>query len=362
MRLAEVLEKEFLLHLGQSFYGPADLDDLEYLYQQKFIELSTVIYSEKTQSFSMLGDLPSFLSTLPSPPEVSIDHSNIYLFKNGKTVGPYSRREIEVLLHQKKASLFDFIYREGHDDNWIRIKEYPLFAHLLPPQGRSIPSDRLSLDELYQEKKISSRIHGVFGHKNFDEKKEDSPYLDPGMRWVICRGQEEIGPFEYHEIVRMIQKKIFDKNQPIRRQGEDEWKTIDDYSEFSMNYIKQIIRMGNKEIEKLFVERKHKRSIFMAPVILSIQGTTIYGTCTSISAGGLFLECRIHQLKVYDSVHVKILPGSTPLSFEAKAQIVSINETAPKGVAVKFKKIDPLLYKKINDIVVKILDNLEVDV
>ncbi|MBF0360782.1 MAG: PilZ domain-containing protein [Oligoflexia bacterium] len=169
--------------------------------------------------------------------------------------------------------------------------------------------------------------------------------------WIIEKGEKNLGPFCYLEVLKMLQKNVISKNAHIKKKNATEWKRIEEIYEFNTNIIRKIVTDKGRIVEKIFVPRKHKRTSYLGPAAITYRGKVYRGTCSSISEGGCFIEMRPSDFELAAEIHLKIMPGTVPLMVECTGKIVSINERGPKGIGIKFTNLGPKQMDEVRKIV-----------
>ena len=339
----------FIVQIDGKNYGPLAYPDLVRMIEKGKVKLHHYLFDPEQKQWIIIGDHPLFVSFLPSSPKGELDHPFIYLYQDKTIVGPVSKADLIKRLQDGRINLYEFAAWESPWE-WRRLRQAPFLKDLLghPPVA---PPYAISAQQQSKGKEETVVTEGP-------ARKALGP-VSPGLEnrgdllWIIEKGQEELGPFRYGEVLKMIQKGVINKKNRIRKIYELQWKIIEDHLEFDQRVVKKYVESGGEMLQKIFLTRKNKRSSYLAPASIQYQLKTFNGTCSSLSVGGCFIEMRVEGLEVGGDVIVKIMSGSVPLVIESKAKIVSLNTRSPRGAGLKFVNLDPEVAAEIQKFVNK---------
>lgn len=349
------------MHIGGKNYGPLSTKDISAFLKKKEMSISNFVFKIKEKAWFMIGDLDEFSEYLPKRPLIPVEPFNIYLILENKIVGPFTKSVILKKLKDNEINFFNFIYVEGQKD-WVRIKESSSFnseinlpPSIVPnfpvnPPGKIKNQTEEPKEDLLQIAESPGQGNNL-ANEILEEQKKDLLPIEkrkkgPGLNncfeignepiWIIEKGDENLGPFRYLEILKMIQRNVITKNNKIKKTDDAGWNKVSDHFEFNTKLIKQIVTEGGEKVEKIFLTRQHKRSSYLAPAKIQAKGKIYSGMCSSISVGGCFIEIRPDEFELNKEVIIKIMSGSIPTIIESKGIVISINERNPRGVGFRF--------------------------
>ncbi|MBF0207391.1 MAG: PilZ domain-containing protein [Oligoflexia bacterium] len=368
-----IIPKNYIIQVKKRNYGPLSKEEVLFFLHKKQISLNTFAYSLDNRQWMMLGDFEEFSDQLPPKPLSNIEKKIFYLYqkdkdgkdgKDGKVLGPYTKSEILTKLNSVEITFFDYVFPEDLG-NWVLIKQIPAFSPCLPEKPLQIPvieRERANAQEL--QELVATDREALLPVSPSSPVSEDSVLcvsvdghgdllIKNNPDWMIERGERTLGPYRYLEIVKMLQKSIIAQNCKIKHASEDVWRLLADVREFDTSVIKKILSDKVQDASKLFIHRKFKRTSYLGPASIMYLGKLYRGTCTSISEGGCFVELRPSDFQLHKEIVVKIMPGTVPLSIEAKAKIVSINERSPRGIGMKFLELKHVQNEEIRRFVDK---------
>lgn len=164
------------------------------------------------------------------------------------------------------------------------------------------------------------------------------------VEWFVLKGEERFGPFNYGELVRMLQEKVvfsFDFAWNERLSG---WKRIADIVEFQEASIRALA--NDKKQKSVLVERRHARHEHTGRVIVHDQKSWWRATATQISSGGAAVTVENSMLVPGSQIVLHFKAHKNFPAFNATAEVVSkkymenIKDTsAPVEYGVRFLSV-----------------------
>ncbi|MBF0301224.1 MAG: PilZ domain-containing protein [Oligoflexia bacterium] len=267
-------------------------------------------------------------------------------------------------MYTNSSSLIEFGEQNIFDEDIMNIKA--LVIKDLPFDSENIDAAKMQIakkqkgttnkrnnevKEVKAKEMIASKNNTSVTNVNSEIISSNAFEIKNDPVWVINKGEKHLGPFCYLEVLKMLQKNVISKETHIKKKNSNEWKKIEEIYEYNTDIIRKIVTDKGKIVEKIFVPRKHKRTSYLGPAAISYKGKIYRGTCSSISEGGCFIEMRPSDFELGDEIHLKIMPGTVPLTVEGTGKVVSINERGPKGIGIKFTNLDSEQIEEVRKIV-----------
>lgn len=349
------ISKEYFVQVQGKTIGPLTHSEILHYLQKKQILFHHYLYSWNRPYWRMIGEDEAFISHIPSyPPKLKIVPRHIYFYRE-KLQGPFTIVEMEQKVEAQEISLFDFVFVE-EEGSWCRMKNSPLFQHLLPlkPQETPLvhPEKKEILSNITFDIDLLGERHESIGSGKqtiYDEKFYYEVSSQP--IWMVKKGEQILGPYRYIEISRMIKSGLIDSFHLIKKIDQEKWAPIGDVYEFKTKMVRKLIKSGPQLLEKTLVARKHGRIPFIGQVKMVIEGKKYVGTCTTLSEGGVFVELRVDGLKVDQRVEMEIMPTLLPETISSKGHIIGLKRQYPQGIIIEFDQIDPVLQKNIQQMI-----------
>ncbi len=323
--------KKFYALLKKKLVGPLSVQDIEFLLQRDQINSLTPIFDSIKNLWLPFLNWSKFGKMLDS--NLNINLESYLVISHGKFLGPVSKQEILEKLEAEKFSPFD-LFISLEEIKWMILKEF------ISPQMKEIKSSDYVKDQ--------------------DQKKDKDI-------WWIKKNDENLGPFHYEEILKMIQKNIIIQDTKLRKNQDEKWKMLADTKEFLPKFVKNLLK-ETKSIssssksnslhnikDEIFQKRRHKRAAIVGKAQIILNGHKYIGICSSLSIGGCFIEIRTPLLELKTEVNLKIQTIDDQIFLNVKAQVISRNIKVPKGLGFSFIDLDEISIKKIQEYVVKII-------
>jgi PilZ domain/GYF domain 2 len=139
--------------------------------------------------------------------------------------------------------------------------------------------------------------------------------------WYVLKGEIRFGPFDYAEVVRMLQDKIVFNFDYGWHAGLSGWKRLVDIAEFQESAIRQFSE--NRASKTVFAERKHPRHAHKGTLIIHDQQNWWHGQAFEISSGGVGVVMNNAMMVPGQKVHLHFKPHGHYPAFNAIGEIVS---------------------------------------
>jgi hypothetical protein len=139
--------------------------------------------------------------------------------------------------------------------------------------------------------------------------------------WFVLKGENRFGPFDYAEVVRMLQEKAVFNFDYAWHSGLSGWKRLADIAEFQEHAIRQFL--NEKQAKGVFTERKHPRLEHSGQLIVHDQTSWWRGEAFEISSGGVGLTMHNSMMVPGQKVHLHFKPHGKFPAFNAVGEIVS---------------------------------------
>lgn len=106
--------------------------------------------------------------------------------------------------------------------------------------------------------------------------------------WYVLKGEHRFGPFDYTDLLRMLQEKVIFEFDYAWHGGLTDWQRISEISDFKEQAVRTLIS-DRKITRGIFIERKHPRFPHHGHLLIHDQKTWWRGQAIEISAGGVGL-------------------------------------------------------------------------
>lgn len=218
--------------------------------------------------------------------------SRKYFINTGnQNIGPYDFEKINDLIKQNQLKASDRLYLDDQD-KWIMISEHPEF------KKQKLVSVATTIEPVAPKKLVIEQTSG---------------------QWFALRGQERQGPFEYSDIVRLLQEKVLFEYDFVWTPGMESWSRIAEVDSFSPESIRQHMK-ADKDI---FVRRKHMRLMYECPLVAHDNKGFWGGYTIELSEGGAGVAIENALLMPGQSIYLHFKPGSHTKPFNVLCEVVS---------------------------------------
>ena len=139
--------------------------------------------------------------------------------------------------------------------------------------------------------------------------------------WYVLKGENRFGPFQYADVVRMLQEKTVFNFDYGWHSGLSGWKRLADIAEFQEAAIRQYLE--ESKTKDVFSERKHPRLHHKGTLIIHDQTNWWRGEAFEISTGGVGVVMNNAMMVPGQKVFMHFKPHDKFPAFNAVGEVVS---------------------------------------
>jgi hypothetical protein len=140
--------------------------------------------------------------------------------------------------------------------------------------------------------------------------------------WYILKSTQKFGPFDIDEMIHMMQTKTLFDFDFVWTTGMKSWSPMAEIKEFSKESLEKYFE--EKKLSNTFIQRKHSRVEFKAPLFVHNNSTLWTGRTMSLSEGGALVIMTNPLLVPGNIVNINFKKvKSDDISFNASAEIIS---------------------------------------
>lgn len=180
-------------------------------------------------------------------------------------------------------------------------------------------------------------------------------------QWFILKGEQKEGPYEYAQMIQMIQNSDVYEYNYVWASHLDNWTLIAELPEFSHDRMRNIL-ISNAPMKNVFKQRKHDRIDIEIPIFAHNKERLFEGKTTSISLGGA--SFLINDPLIYPGNQIIIHFENNNEPFRVKAEVLRksfvnkrINAKSSLHYAVRFLQkpegADQIIKKMIQESLLK---------
>lgn len=140
--------------------------------------------------------------------------------------------------------------------------------------------------------------------------------------WYVLKGEHRFGPFEYVDLVRMLQEKVIYGFDYAWHGGLNDWQRISEITDFQETAIRTLLT-DRKVTRGIFIERKHPRLKHSGRLIVHDQNRWWRGQALEISAGGVGLIMENSMVVPGQQLYIHFKPFDKFPAFNANGEIVN---------------------------------------
>lgn len=279
--------------------------------------------------------------------------TKFYIHHKGQQLGPWPKLEVLKKLEGKEIFWTDYIYDVSKKD-WILILDHTEFSLEFlkwsdpAPKSKSQNKSQIlvPIDPKASASNHSTNQRSSAGSSKADENSQKAD------EWYILRDENKYGPFQYLEMIKLLQeKKIFDFDFVWRRGKMDAWVKVCDLSDFSVERIRAIRDSSNFKVDSVFFRRKHKRVKYGASILLHNNKEVWRGHSIEISSSGAGLKLSAGDIRMGQKLFLHFQAGDGVPPFNASVEIVSKKQDGNFfRYGVKFVEVSNLVQQSIKHI------------
>lgn len=140
-------------------------------------------------------------------------------------------------------------------------------------------------------------------------------------QWLVLKEGQEIGPFDFYEVIRLIKQNKVRAMDFIRKTGDKSWSQVADISDFQLQRFKYLSDSVLGHRIPLSNRRRYERYKVSEKVLITHDNINVWGGVSELGTGGAGVETVYGLLELSDmtKVHIKI----NDISINAIAKVVS---------------------------------------
>ncbi|MBK9293020.1 MAG: DUF4339 domain-containing protein [Oligoflexia bacterium] len=221
-----------------------------------------------------------------------------YFINSGQqNLGPFDFVKIKELIGKNQIRPTDKIYLDDQD-KWIVLNTHPEF--LQDSENTQIYQKPIQSQQMQESK------------KRVLESTSDT-------QWYALRGQERQGPFEFTDILRLLQEKVLFEYDFVWRAGFENWQRVAETAEFEAENIRRHLHSD----KNIFLRRKHMRLLYECPLVAHDNKGFWSGYTLEISEAGAGIAIENAMLMPGQSIYLHFKPGSHTKPFNVLCEVVS---------------------------------------
>jgi hypothetical protein len=258
-----------------------------------------------------------------------MSQSQFFVSHDGQTIGPHTIDEVTKKLEKNELEWTDYIFDDAAND-WVMLMESKFIKQDLKPTKKPEGSPKAPLKE----------------------QSEDAE----GEDWFILKGDDQSGPFSFHDLVKMLQDKTLFEFDYIWKPGQDSWKRVAEVSQFTPDQIKDLKTSKLNAISNIFFRRRFKRREFGGTLIVHDNKKVWHGKSLEISEGGAGLIMFNAMVLPGQTLYLHFRPSGNVPPFNALVEVVSKKYVkgvqdfnAPMSYGVRFIKIQDEARQYLHD-------------
>jgi len=264
----------------------------------------------------------------------------------GLAMGPLTVEEIVGKVRGKELELFDYVFDEAKED-WVLLMEFPELAEKLKSSKPPRPPQQKpeTPPELVQTKAAKATRKPV----------PATPKVDAHTisEWFVLKGENRFGPFNYTDLVKMLQQKVVFPFDFIWHAGLSNWQRLAELEDFKPETIRELFAKSAKTKE-VFTERKFRRKQFAGRVLIHDNLTLWKGEGFEISKGGVGVSMSNSVVVPGQHVFVHFKKFEQWPAFNAVCEVVSkkfVNDDSPVQYGLRFlslsQEVQEEFFKKV---------------
>ncbi len=250
--------------------------------------------------------------------------------RQGEELGSFDLDQIATMIRAREIELFDYIFDEDKND-WILLMEHPGVTAKLKSNKPGKPPKK----ETTAEPRKSTTETVVTAEAPVQQAAA-------GGEWFVLKGEHRFGPFEFAELIRMLQQKVVYPFDFVWHAGLSDWKRLAELPEFQPDAIRGLMAGKDKKTSEVFVPRKHKRKKHNTRVIIHDNLSLWKGQSFEVSKGGLGVTLTNALVVPGQQVFLHFSGGEGWPTFNAVCEVVSktyVDKNAPVQYGLKFLSV-----------------------
>lgn len=230
-------------------------------------------------------------------------------------------------------------------------KELQQKQDLTQQLSETLETKNYEIDEIKKENKLHKKLIANIKNDQQNKSKEEIKRLTGEAFelsnepvWEYKQSGKSHGPFTFEQILDLKRETVINEHTLMKNlESAKSWMALSEYFEFNAPFEVILTEEDGKAIKRFFMKRGSIRAPFYDTVTISIDEVETKGICTSISAGGCFIE--LARLK--EGSFTKDQKAFLTINHETLGQAIScpiiiknISLSRPKGIGVMFESLD----------------------
>jgi hypothetical protein len=269
----------------------------------------------------------------------------------GEAKGPFTIDEIVGMVRGKELELFDYVFDDSKQD-WVLLMEFPRLADQLksnkPPRPAHADTQVPAKPDTASKKgpDNSPKLAKVIPIRAGDAHTISE--------WFVLKGENRFGPFNYTDLVKMLQQKVVFPFDFIWHAGLTNWQRVAEIEDFKPEVIRELFTKNGKATKDVFTERKFRRKQFAGRMLIHDNLTLWKGDGFEISKGGVGVSMANSVVVPGQQVFVHFKKFESYPAFNAVCEVVSkkfVNDNSPVQYGLRFlsvsQEVQDEFFKKV---------------
>lgn len=242
-----------------------------------------------------------------------------HVARGDSCVGQFSTKEILGRVQRGELDPFDHVFDEAAND-WIAIIVHPIFA------AETDFWNSYRHQNVAKPKKLSEAIQSIEQRG----KNDPAEMVENGQEaWFVLKGDHRFGPFDYLELIRMLQDHSVSDWDFVWTKRLTKWMRLSSLPEFQPEAIKGLrMEMDEKlsrRVNEVFFRRRFARAPFEGSILIHDNKRLFKGRSMEMGAGGLAIQINSTDatLKVGDQIHLHVKPSAETPAFNSACDVMS---------------------------------------
>jgi hypothetical protein len=225
-----------------------------------------------------------------------------YLSRKGEQVGPWSAEDILTKLESRELSWTDYLFDDASKE-WVLLMDHKDFTEAFKSwvQPGPISESRPQL----QPAPVPA--------KNTKSDKD----------WFVLKDSNKHGPFNFLELVRMLQEKRLYEYDFVWSASLPQWQRVAEAEAFQADKIKALQESDEKDVQDVFFRRRYARVSYGASLLVHDSRSVWKGQGLELSPGGAGIVVVGADLHPGQTLFLHFKAGDGVPPFNAICSIVS---------------------------------------
>lgn len=277
-----------------------------------------------------------------------------HISRSNQDFGELSTSEIKAMLSSGDLSMTDYAFDVQKKD-WVFLLEIPqLNSALKTDKPTRKPSQIPVSGNLISLQTRQSEVSKERAEKNSGKKPPAQSAVDEDRQWYVLKGESQLGPIAYSDVVRMLQQKLAFEYELVWHPSLMQWTRIAEVEVFSKKSIKNWLS-GNTQGKEIIFDRKSERWAFHAEVLAHDNTALWPGQAQQLSKFGAGVELKNGLLLPGAQVNLHFSATEELPAFNVRAEIVNKRYTPIKSKSTpviygfRFLNLAPAIAKKLEE-------------